>query len=131
MNEIQIYSAIMFFAGVALTHAVFYFDKKNKKKNFYIYLSAVVLQILDSIHSVHLGMLEFIKEEIKNTEEHQAREYLQKEREKVDLFMNLYVLVLLRTIPKEGREYVKYSNWTEAQSLIEKMRGFMNEEDKG
>lgn len=129
MNEIQIYSVIMFFAGVALTHVVFYFDKRNKKKSFYIYLSAVVLQILDSVYSVHLATLEFIKEGIKNPEEPEGQEYLQKEREKVDLFMNLYVLVLIRTIPKEGREYIKYNNWTEAQSLIEKMRGFMDEKD--
>ena len=130
MNEIQIYSTIMFFAGVLLSQAIFYFDQKNKKRKFYIYLSAVVLQILDSVHSVHLGTLEFITGQIKNPEEPENQEYLQKESEKVELFMNLYLLVLIRAIPEEGRKHIKYSTWTEAQTFIEKMRGLMDGKDK-
>jgi hypothetical protein len=130
MNEIQIYSTIMFFAGVILSQAIFYFDQKNKKRKFYIYLSAIVLQILDSVHSVHLGTLEFITEQIKNPEEPENQEYLQKESEKVELFMNLYLLVLIRAIPEEGRKHIKYRTWTEARTFIEKMRGLMDGKDK-
>jgi len=129
MNEIQIYSTIMFFAGVTLSQAIFYFDKKAKKKKFYIYLSAAILQILHSVHSVHLGAVEFAAQQLKNLEEDELQEYLEKESQKVLLFMELYVLVFIKAVPRDGRKYINYSTWSEAQALIEKMRGFMHEGD--
>jgi len=129
MSEIQIYSTIMFFAGVALSQAVFYLDKKKKMQYFYTYLSAALLQILDSVHSVHMGSVEFAKEQLKNVEEVTREEYLEKESQKVSLFMQLYILVLIRAVPKDGRKYINYNSWTEAQALIKKLRGFANERD--
>lgn len=131
MNEIQIYSAIMFFAGVFLSQVIFYFDKKRKKIRFYTYISAAILQILDSVHSVHMGAVEFAKEQLKNVEEAEREEYLKKESQKVSLFMQLYVLVFIKAVPKDGRKHINYNSWTEAQILIEKLRGLMDERDKG
>ena len=120
----------MFFAGAALSQAVFYFDKQRKKKLFFSYISATILQILHSVHSVHMAAIEFAKEEIKNVEEAERQKYLEEESQKVSLFMQLYVLVFIKAVPKDGRKYISYSNWTEAQALIEKLRGFMDERDK-
>ena len=130
MNEIQIYSTIMFFAGVIISQAVFHFDKKRKKRLFYTYISATILQILDSVHSVHKAAVEFAKEELKNIEEVKREEYLEKESQKVSLFMNLYLLLFIKAVPEDGRKYIKYETWTEASALIEELRGFMNGEDK-
>lgn len=131
MNEIQIYSVIMFFAGVFLSQAVFYYDKKRKKTKFFTYISATILQILDSVHSVHMGAVEFAKEQLKNVEEEEKEKYLEKESQKVSLFMQLYVLVFISAVPEDGKKYINYNSWTEAQALIEKLRGFMDERDKG
>lgn len=132
MNETQIYSVIMFFAGVALTHAAFYFDQKIKKKKFYIIISATILQILDSVHSSHMAAIEFAKEELKTVEESSRQEYLLKEGQKVSVFMELYVLLLIKAVPEEGRKYINYRSWPEAKTLIEELRGFMkNEQSKG
>jgi hypothetical protein len=132
MNEIQIYFTIAFFAGVLLTQVVFYFDRLSKKKRFYTYMSAAILQMLDSVHSVHLGAIEFASTELKTLEETERQEYLDKESEKVLIFMELYLLVLKKAVPSEGRKYINYKNWAEAKVLIEELRGFMkNEQSKG
>ena len=68
MNEIQLYSAIMFFAGVALSRAVFYFDNKKKLKRFYLLLSASILQVLDNVYITHKAAIEFASEQLKNVE---------------------------------------------------------------
>lgn len=129
MNEVQIYSTIMFFAGAIISQVVFYFDKEGKKKHFYTYLSAAILQVLDSVYSVHMGTVEFAKQQLKNLEEDELQEYLEKESQKVSLFMQLYVLVFIKAVPEDGRKYINYNSWTEAQALIEKLRGFANERD--
>ena len=121
----------MFFAGALISHAVFYFDKKRKKDLFYNYISAAMLQILDSVHSVHKAAVEFAREESKNVEEAKREEYLMKESQKISLFMNLYLLLFIKAVPKDGRKYIRYKTWTEASALIEELRGFMNGKDKG
>ena len=128
MNEIQFYSIVMFFAGVALTHAVFYFDKQLKKQKFYILMSASILQVLDSIYSVHMAAVEFARDELKTIEEIEREEYLLKESQKVSVFMELYVLLFIKAVPKEGRKYINYKTWPEAKALINKLRGFMRDE---
>ena len=131
MNETQIYSAIMFFAGVALTHAVFYFDKINKEKKFFILLSSTILQVLDNIHLINKSTLEFIKEQLKTLDESKAEEYLEKEKDKLLIFMEVYVLLLIKAVPQQGRKYINYRSWSEAKSLIEELRGFTeNEQSK-
>ena len=131
MNETQIYSAIMFFAGVALTQAVFYFDRQKKKSLFYLRMSAAILQILDSVHSIHMAALEYAKDALKNIEEDKREEYLLKESQKVSVFMHLYVLVLIKAVPEEGRKHISYKDWTEAQALIQQLRGLIkNEQSK-
>ena len=131
MNEIQIYSAVMFFAGVLVTKAVFYFEQKQKTKRFYIIMSAAVLQILDSIHSSHLAALEYAESELKKieiSEETKTSEYLEKENQKVSLLMEVYTLLLIRAIPEKGRKFVNYKSWSEASILIEKLRGLSKDE---
>lgn len=128
MNEIQIYSAVMFFAGVALSQAVFYFDRQEKKKKFYTILSAAILQILDSVYSVHMASIEFARDELKNIEEKDREEYLLKESQKVSVFMELYVLLFIKAVPQEGRKYITYKTWPEARTLIKELRGFMQDE---
>lgn len=128
MNETQIYSAVMFFAGVVLTHAVFYYDRKQKEKNFYILMSACILQVLDCIHSIHMATIQFITEQTKTTEETDRDEYLLREGQKVSVFMDLYVLLLIKAVPLEGRKYINYKSWPEAKVLIEKLRGFRKDE---
>ena len=125
MNEIQIYSFFMFLAGVLLTKAVFYFDEQRKKKKFYLTMSAAVLQVLDSVHTVHMAAAEYSATErfkLKTTEETTTEEYLEKEVQKVNIFMEVYTLLFLKAIPVYGREYVNYRSWPEAQALIQKLR---------
>ena len=128
MNETQVYSAIMFFAGVALTHAVFYFERKTKEKKFYLFLSAIILQALDNIHLVHQAAIEFAQDRIKTIDETDLEKYLQEEREKLSVFMELYVLLFINSVPQKGRKYLKYKSWHEAATLIKEMRGFLNNE---
>ena len=128
MNEIQIYSAIMFFAGVCLTHIVFFFERKKKKKMFYLYISSIILQVLDNINLVHLASIEFLRDKAKTADETEAEEYLQLESQKLSAFMELYVLLFTRAVPKEGRKYINYKSWGEAEALIKELRGFMNNE---
>ena len=128
MNETQIYSIIMFFAGVALTHAVFYFDNQKKSKNFYILMSACILQVLDCIHSIHIAAIDFTRQQTKTTEETSRDEYLLKESQKVSFFMDLYVLLLIKAVPENGRKHINYRSWHEAKALIEKLRGLMKDE---
>ena len=87
MNEVQLYSTIMFFAGALLTQAVFYFDRQNKRKKFYLIMSATILQVLDSIYSVHMASIEFAADETKTIEETKRDEYLLKQGQKVSVFM--------------------------------------------
>ncbi len=116
----------MFFTGVILTHAVFYFDRQRKKKRFYILMSACILQALDSVYSMHMAAVEFAKEEIKTKEESSREEYLETEVNKVSIFMELYVLLMIKAVPLEGRKYINYKTWPEAQSLIKELRGFID-----
>jgi high-affinity nickel permease len=134
MTEIQIYSVIMFFAGVGLSKAVFYLDQKKKQRDFFLVISATVLQILDSVHSVHLAAIDTATHELKKLEtkdETDIEKYLEQENSKVSIFMELYTLVLIKAVPEAGRKYINYSNWPEASLLIEQLRGIMqNEKDK-
>ena len=129
MSEIQIYSVIMFFTGVALSKAVFYFDQQKKRKEFFLILSATILQVLDSVHSVHLAAVEASAFELKKLEtkdETDIEKYLEQENSKISIFMELYTLVLIKAIPKAGRKYINYSKWPEASLLIEQLRGIAN-----
>ena len=134
MSEIQIYSIIMFFAGVGLSKAVFYLDQKKKQRDFFLVISATVLQILDSVHSVHLAAIDTATHELKKLEtkdETDIEKYLEQENSKVSIFMELYTLVLIKAVPQVGRKYINYSNWPEASLLIEQLRGIMqNGKDK-
>ena len=131
MNEIQIYSALMFFTGVALTHIVFYFDRLNKKKKFYLFFSSLILQALDNLHLAHQSSIEFAKDNIKTIDDSKAEEYLQKESMKLSVFMEMYVLLFVKSIPQEGRKYINYKSWSEAQAILKELRGFMkNEQSK-
>ena len=129
MNEIVIYSTIMFWAGVLLTKAVFFFEQKRQLKNFYLKVSLIILQILDSVHSAHQASVEsaaFELKKIENLEESVLQKYLEKESGKVDIFMELYTLLFLKAVPEKGRKYVNYRSWTEASSLIQQLRGLTN-----
>ena len=128
MNEIQLYSIIMFFTGVGLTHAVFYFDKKRKRKRFYIFMSASILQVLDSIDLAHKAAIDFIAEQSKTLEDSQKQEYLEEEGKKLSTFMELYVLLFINAVPPAGRKHISFRSWSEARALIEKMRGFLKDE---
>tara|TARA_R110001606_G_scaffold178577_3_gene325165 strand:- start:266 stop:673 length:408 start_codon:yes stop_codon:yes gene_type:complete len=134
MSEIQIYSIIMFFAGVGLSKAVFYLDQKKKQKDFFLIISVTILQILDSVHSVHLAAIDASAHELKKLEtkdETDIEKYLEQENSKVSIFMELYTLVLIKAVPEAGRKYINYSNWPEASLLIEQLRGIMqNGKDK-
>lgn len=126
MNETQIYSTIMFFAGVALTHTVFFLEKKTKEKKFYFYLSSVILQVLDNINLVHMAAVEFTKDKLKTLDETETEEYLSIEGQKLSAFMELYVVLFTRAMPKQGRKYLNYKSWSEAKAVIEELRGLMN-----
>ena len=134
MNQLQLYSFIMFFAGVALTHAVFYFQQKKKEREFLILYSAVALQALESLHVQQMSNLEMISERTKaasSMDEDQVNEYLKVEGDKVEVFMEIYTMLMIQALPKSARKLVKFSNWTQARSLIEKTRRVMkNEKDK-
>ena len=128
MNETQVYSVIMFFAGVILTHTVFYFDRVIKKKKFYLFLSATILQALDNISLAHQSIAEIAREELKTMDVSEREEYLEKESKKLSIFMELYVLLLIKAVPLEGRKHINYRTWSEAKALIKKLRGFINDE---
>ena len=128
MNEIQLYSVIMFFSGVALTHAVFYFDRVRKKRNFYTLLSAVILQILENVDLAHQATKEFQLEQLKTIDDSERQEYLEKENNKISVFMDLYVLLFIKCVPEEGRKYINYRSWPEARVLIKELRGFIENE---
>ena len=128
MNEIQIYSATMFFAGVVLTQAIFYLDRKRKEKKFYIFLSAVILQVLESANLTHTSALEFSTDLLKTLEKSEKEKYLEEESKKLSALMELYVLLLIKAVPPPGRKHVSFRTWTEAQALIKQMRGFLQNE---
>ena len=128
MNEVQIYSTVMFFAGAILCQAVFYFDKVRKKKMFYLFLSSIILQVLENINITHMAALEFTADKTKTVDEIEAEEYLQLEKQKLSVFMELYVLLFTRAVPMEGRKYINYKSWSAAKALIEELRGFMKDE---
>jgi hypothetical protein len=121
----------MFWAGVILTKAVFYFDQKKKTKQFYIVISASLLQVLDAVHSAHLAAVEYGASELKKietVEETNLEEYLEKESSKIAIFMELYTLLFIKAVPQAGRKYINYRTWPEASALIEQLRGFMKDE---
>jgi hypothetical protein len=129
MIEIQIYSTIMFFAGASLCKAVFYLDQKRKQRSFFLILSATILQVLDSVHSVHQAAIEAAAFELKKIEtkdETDIEKYLEQENSKISIFMELYTLILIKAIPKAGRKYINYNKWTEASLLIEQLRSISN-----
>ena len=135
MNEIQIYSVIMFFAGVVLTHAVFYFQQKKKQKDFLILYSATALQALDNLYLQQMSNLEMILERTERDsgmDETELAEYLRQEGSKVEVFMEIYTMLMVRALPEGARKLVNFSNWTQARSLIEKTRrATENGKDKG
>ena len=125
MNDIQTYSILMFLAGVALSKAVFYLDQKKKQRDFFLVISVTILQILDSVRSVHSTAIELADYELKKLEtkdETDIEKYLEQENSKLSTFMELYTLVLIKAVPKAGRKYIGYSKWSEASSLIEQLR---------
>ena len=90
-------------------------------------MSACILQVLDSVYSMHMAAVEFAKEEIKTKEESSREEYLDTEVNKVSVFMELYVLLMIKAVPLEGRKYINYKTWPEAQSLIKELRGLIDD----
>ena len=134
MNDIQTYSILMFLAGVALSKAVFYLDQIKKQRDFFLVVSVTILQILDSVRSVHASAVELADYELKKLEtkdETDVEKYLEQENSKISIFMELYTLVLIKAVPKAGRKYINYSKWSEASLLIEQLRGIMqNGKDK-
>jgi hypothetical protein len=128
MNEIQLYSVIMFFTGVTFSHLVFYFDRKIKLKKFFIFMSASILQVLENIDLAHKTHLQFIAEESKIVELSEKDEYLSKESQKFSALMELYTLLLITSVPKSGRRLINYRSWAEAKVLIQKMRGLVKNE---
>ena len=125
----------MFFAGVALTHAIFYFQQKKKEKDFLILYSAVALQALDSLYLQQMANIEMISERTERDsamDETELAEYLRKEGSKVEVFMEVYTALMIKALPKGARKLINFSNWTQARSLIEKTRRAMkNGKDKG
>ena len=91
-------------------------------------MSACILQILDCVHSIHMAAIEFTREQTKTVEETTRDEYLLREGQKVSIFMDLYVLLLIKAVPLGGRRYINYKSWLEAKVLIEKLRGFRKDE---
>ena len=134
MNDVVLYSSIMFWAGVLLTKAVFYFHEKSQQKKFYLVMSAAILQVLDSVYSSHMSTVEYGLSQLKKIEtmeEEGLQKYLKKEGEKVLVFMEIYTLLFIRAVPEKGRKYINYRSWSEAQSIIKQMRGLIgNEKDK-
>ena len=124
----------MFWAGVLLTKAVFYFHEKSQQKKFYLVMSAAILQVLDSVYSSHMSTVEYGLSQLKKIEtmeEEDLQKYLKKEGEKVLVFMEIYTLLFIRAVPEKGRKYINYRSWSEAQSIIKQMRGLIgNEKDK-
>lgn len=123
----------MFWAGVFLTKAVFYFQQKLKTKQFYIIMAAAILQVLDSVYSVHEAAVKYNITELKKNdslEETEIEEYLDKERKKVLILMEVYTLLFLNAVPSSGRKFINYRNWTEASELIEKLRGLTGEKNE-
>jgi len=115
----------MFATGALLTKAVFFLEQQRKKKRFYLIMSAAVLQVLESVYTVHMAAAEFSANErfkLKTTEETTAEEYLKKEVQKVNILMEVYTLLFLKAIPANGREYANYRSWPEADALIQKVR---------
>lgn len=116
----------MFFAGVIISQAVFFFDRERKKKKFYLFLSAVLLQVLNNVEAINVACLHFIKDKTKTIDETEAEKYLKLESQKLSAFMELYVLLLIQSVPKEGRKHINYKSWSEAQALINEIRSFVD-----
>jgi len=130
MSELAIYCALMFWAGVLITKVVFFYEERRRTRNFYLTVSLTVLQILDSVYSAHQASVESAAIELKkieNIEESFLEKYLEKESSKVDVFMEIYTLLFIKAIPEKGKRYVNYRSWTEANALIEQLRGFMRD----
>lgn len=125
----------MFFAGVAITHAIFYFQQKKREKDFLISYCATALQALQSLYLQQMANIEMISERTERDsgmDETELAEYLRQEGSKVEVFMEVYTALMIRALPKEARELVNFSNWTQARSLIEKARRATEDgKDKG
>lgn len=97
-------------------------------------MSATILQVLDSVHSSHKAVIEYAVvglKKIETLEETEISEYLEKESNKVEVFMELYTLLLIKAVPQRGRKYISFRSWPEANSLIQQLRSFTeNAEDK-
>ncbi len=120
----------MFWSGVFITKAVFFYEEKRRTRDFYLTVSLTVLQILDSVYSAHRASVQSALAELKkieNIEESFLKKYLEKESSKVDVFMEIYTLLFIKAIPEKGRRYINYKSWTEASALIEQLRGFMQD----
>ena len=86
--------------------------------------------MLDNISLVSEGAIIFAQEQLKNLEDSEKQEYLKQEQQKLATFMELYVLLFIRAVPIEGRKFISFKNWSEAEALIKQMRGFL-ENEKG
>ena len=86
--------------------------------------------MLDNIDLIHRSLVEFTQEQTKTLDETEAEEYLEKESQKLSVFMELYVLLLTNAVPKQGRKFINYKSWSEAKVLIKKLRGLMSEQNK-
>ena len=118
-----------------MTHTVFYFSQKKKEKDFLISYCATALQALQSLYLQQMANIEMISERTERDsgmDETELAEYLRQEGSKIEVFMEIYTMLMLRALPKEARKLVNFSNWTQARSLIEKTRRAMeNGKDKG
>jgi hypothetical protein len=124
----------MFFAGAALAKAVFYFQEKQKQKQYYVMYVAVALQALQNLFLSHKANLEVFEDRLKQNStdaELDLEKYLENEGEKIAVFMEIYTMLLIRAVPKEARKFINFSNWTQAKALINKLRGPMDGEDNG
>lgn len=131
MSEDTLYLCLMFWAGVLLTKSVFYFHQKNQSKKFYIFLAACGLAALENIYLSHMAGLDFVSKNIKDKNldtEKESEEYLKVEKGKISILMEIYTLLILKALPKDARRHAHYTSWNEAFSLIEKKRGFTENE---
>jgi hypothetical protein len=96
-------------------------------------MSAALLQVLDSVHSVHEAAIEYNTSELKKNDsigEKELKEYLKTEREKVLVLMEVYTLLFLKAVPSSGRKFINYRSWSEAKQLIKKLRGLTGEKNE-
>ena len=71
---------------------------------------------------IEYGLSELKK--LETLEETDISEYLEEESNKVEVFMELYTLLLIKAVPQKGRKYISFRSWPEASSLIQQLRSF-------